>query len=183
MIEAQNYVLAQIAGIDREQELGRVRPTLVRNSRVLIGLTFLGSAAAFVISLCMVALALASIFPLHAINFDRAAVAFLWAVGAWIVAAANVFLWRQGRLMAHCSVLLDNHGAHFKLGDTNDTEEVFMPWNGIAAVHHKRIPDAQKFTILGKDTSIVTFTPNNFYRPRKLAHLIAARAGLPVLRG
>jgi hypothetical protein len=183
MIEAQNYALAQAAEIGRHQEPGSVRTALVRNSRVLIGLTFLGSAAAFAICLCMAALSLSSIFPLHAINFDRAAAAFLWAVGAWIVAASNVFLWRQGRVMAHCSVLLDNHGAHFKLGDTNDAEEVFMPWNGIAAVHHKRIPDAQKFVILGKDTSIVTFTPNNFYRPRKLAHLIAARAGLPVLRG
>ena len=53
MIEAQNYAFVQAAEIGREQELGRVRPTLVRNSRVLIGLTFLGSAAAFVISLCM----------------------------------------------------------------------------------------------------------------------------------
>ena len=131
----------------------------------------------------MAVLACSSIFPLHEINFDRIAAACLWAAGAWIMAMSQVFLWRQGRMMAHCWVLLDNSGAHFRLGGTNDEEEVFMPWNGIAAVHHKRIPNAEKFTVLGTDTRTVTFTSYSFYRPKKVARLIAARAGLTVLRG
>lgn len=94
-----------------------------------------------------------------------------------------VFLWRQGRVMAYCSVLLDNRGAHFKLDGTKDSKEIFLPWDGIAAVRHKRIPEAQKFTVLGTDTSAVTFTSYSFYRPKKVARLIAARAGLPLLRG
>ncbi len=183
MIEAQDFALARAAGMGRQQELSRVRPTLVRNGRILIGLIFLGSAASLVICLSMAALAISSIFPLHAINLEKAAAAFVWATGAWLMAASNVFLWRQGRLLAHCSVLLDNLGAHFKLGDRNDTEEVFMPWNGIAAVHYKNAPNARKFTILGTDTNTVTFTSHCFYRAKNVARLIAARAGLPLLRG
>ena len=53
-----------------------------------------------------------------ALNQDRFAAAALWVLGAWLMAMAQVYLWRQGKLMAHCSVLLDNHGAHFKLGNS-----------------------------------------------------------------
>jgi hypothetical protein len=50
-------------------------------------------------------------------------------------------------------------------------------------VHYKRIENIQKFTILGSDTSIVTFTSNSFYRPKRVARLIAEHAGLPLVRG
>lgn len=183
MIEAQNYPLAQSAAIDAQQNSFPGRPLVLRNSRILLGLTFLGSAASFVMCLCMTVLIFTSIFPIHSMNFDRAAAAFLWAVGAWLMAASNVFLWRQGQAMAYCSVLLDNDGAHFKLSGKNDSNYAFMPWSGIEAVHYKRIPGAQKFTILGEDTSTVTFTSYTFYRPKKIARLIAQRTGLPLVRG
>jgi hypothetical protein len=85
--------------------------------------------------------------------------------------------------MAHCSILLDSYGAHFNLDNANDAKEVFMPWNGIEAVHYKRIPNAQKFTILGTDTNTVTFTSHVFYRPRRVAQMIAKRAGVPLVHG
>ncbi len=58
-----------------------------------------------------------------------------------------------------------------------------MPWNRIEAVHYKRISNAHKFTILGMDSSTVTFTSYSFYRPKRVARLIAERAGLPLVRG
>lgn len=183
MIEVQDQVLAPARVFSQELSSLGTRPMLVRNSRVLIGLTFLGSAAALCISLCMLAVALTSIFPLSAINSNRFAAGALWALGAWLMAMSVVFLWRQGRVMTHCSVLLDSYGAHFKFGSTGAAKEVYMPWDGIAAVRYKRIPNVQKFTILGTDTSMVTFTSSSFYRPKKMARLIAERAGLPVLRG
>ena len=183
VFETQDQALAQVAGIGQQRELIGVRPMLVRNSRILIGLTFLGSVASFCISLCLAVLACSSLFPLRAITFDRIAIAFLWALSAWIMAMSQVFLWRQGSLMANCSVLLDNCGVHFRLDGTRNSKEIFLPWNGIAAVRHTRIPNARKVTILGADTSTVTFTSYSFYRPRKVARLIAVRAGLPLLRG
>ena len=183
MIEVQNYTLAHAAGISPQIESLRVRPVLLRNSRVLIVLTFFSSIAALCIGTCMAILAISSVFPLHTINFDRISAAALWGFGAWLMAMSQVFLWLQGHLMSRCSVLLDSYGVHFKLGATADAKEVFMPWNGIEAVHYKRIPNAQKFMVLGTDTSAVTFTSYSFYRPKRVARLIAERAGVPLLRG
>jgi hypothetical protein len=156
---------------------------LLRNNRVLIFLTFLGSAAALGISVCMAIVALTYFFPLGGLNMDRSAAGALWGLGAWLMAMSLVFLWRQGHLMASCSVLLDTRGAYFRIANANNGKEVFMPWNGIEAVHYKRIENQQKFTILGSDTSTVTFTSYSFYRPKRVARLIAEHAGLPLVRG
>jgi hypothetical protein len=181
--EAQEQILAPATGVSRQIDLPDARPMLLRNSRVLIFLTYTGSVASLIISLSMGFLALTNLFPLSAMNLDRFAAGALWVLGAWLMAMSQVFLWRQGKLMAHCAVLLDNYGVHFKLGDTNDQKEVFMPWNEIEAVRYKRIPNAQKFIVLGTDTSTVTFTSHAFYRPKRVARMIAKRAGLPLVRG
>jgi hypothetical protein len=183
VIEVQDQILVQSAGRDQERELLRVRPMLVRNSRILVALTFLAGAAAFGLSVWMAYIGCSYVFPLRALTFDRIAAASLLTVGAWLMAMSYVFLWRQGRVLAFCSVRLNSFGVRFSLGGSKNSREVFLPWNGIAAVHHKRIPDGQRFTVLGTDTSTVTFTSNCFYRPRKVARLIAERAGLPILRG
>ncbi len=181
--EAQQQILAAGPGVSRQLHLVGERPTLLRNNPVLIFLTYLGSIAALLISLSMMFVALTTIFPLSAITLDRFAAAALLVLGAWLMAMTQVFLWRQGNLMAYCSVLLDSFGAHFKFGNTENAKEVFMPWNGIEAVHYKRIQNGQKFTILGTDTSTVTFTSYAFYRPKRVARIIAERAGLPLVRG
>jgi hypothetical protein len=183
VIEVQEQFLAQSQGMRQQIGLSGAHPILLRNNRILVFLSFLGSIAALFVSLCMVLVSLTSIFPLSAMNSDRAAASALWVLGAWLMAMAQVYLWRQGKLMAHCSVLLDDYGAHFKLGNTENAREAFMPWDGIEAVHYRRIPSAHKFTILGTDTSTVTFTSYSFYRPKRVARLIAERAGLPLVRG
>ena len=181
--EAQEQFLSPSTGVRRPIQWAGEQPTLLRNNRVLIFLTFLGGFAAFGVSLCMVVVAFMSFLPFGELSLDRFAAGALWLLGAWLMAMSQVFLWRQGHLMSGCSVLLDKRGAYFKLGSTADGKEVFMPWSGIEAVHYKRIGNAQKFTILGSDTSAVTFMSHSFYRPRRVARLIADRAGLPLVRG
>ncbi len=183
VIEVQGQFLSPSAGVRRPIDLTGEQPTLLRNNRVLIFLTFLGSAAALGISVCMAIVALTYFFPLGTLNLDRFAAGALWGLGAWLMAMTLVFLWRQGHLMASCSVLLDSRGAHFRIANATNSKEVFMPWNGIEAVHYKRIEHTQKFTILGSDTSTVTFTSYSFYRPKRVARLIAEHAGLPLVRG
>lgn len=183
MIEAQEQFLSPSTGVRRPIHLVGQQPTLLRNNRVLIFLTFLGSIAALGLSLCMVAVALMSFLPFSALNLDRFSAGALWLLGAWLMAMSQVYLWRQGNLMANCSVLLDTRGAYFRLANGTNSKEVFMPWSEIEAVHYKRIENAQKFTILGSDTSTVTFMSHSFYRPRRVARLIAERAGLPLVHG
>ncbi len=181
--EAHEQFLSPSTGVRRPIQWAGEQPTVLRNNRVLIFFTFLGSIAAFGVALCMVVVAFMSFLPFGALNLDRFAAGALWLLGAWLMAMSQVFLWRQGHLMSGCSVLLDKRGAYFKLGNAADGKEVFMPWSGIEAVHYKRTGNAEKFTILGSDTSTVTFTSYSFYRPRRVARLIAERAGLPLLRG
>jgi hypothetical protein len=182
VIEVQNQVLARTAGFEQQESL-RVRPLVVRNSRIMIAFTFLGCALAFAVSVCMTLQVFSFLLPLRTIGFDRLAAASMMSLGAWLTAMSYIFLWRQGWVMAYCSVRLDDLGAHFRLSGTRHSSEIFLPWYGIAAVHHKRIPEGQKFTVLCTDTSTVTFTSNCFYRPKNVARLIAERAGLPLMRG
>jgi len=183
VIEAQERFLSPQSGVRRQVHMAGEQPTLLRNNRVLIFLTFLGSATALGISVCMAIVALMYFFPFGALNLDRFAAGALWALGAWLMAMSQVFLWRQGHLMASCSVLLDARGVYFRIASATNSKEVFMPWNGIEAVHYKRIESQQKFTILGTDTSTVSFTSYSFYRPKRVARLIAEHAGLPLIRG
>ncbi len=183
MIEVQDQVIAQSPAFEQQSESLRVRPMLVRNSRILVALTFLGSVMAFGLSVYMTWIGCSYLFPLHALTLNRLAAASLLALGAWLMAMSYVFLFRQGRVLAFCSVLLDSFGVHFRLGGTRNSREVFLPWSGIAAVHYKRRAEGQRYTVLSTDTSTVTFTSNCFYRPKKVARLIADRAGLPILRG
>jgi hypothetical protein len=183
VIELQRQFLSPSAGGRRPLHMVGDQPTLLRNNRVLIFLTFLGSAAALGISVCMAIVALTYFLPFGALNLDRFAAGALWGLGAWLMAMSLVFLWRQGHLMASCSVLLDTKGVYFRIANASNSKEVFMPWNGIEAVHYKRIENTQKFTILGSDTSTVTFTSYSFYRPKRVARLIAENAGLPLVRG
>jgi hypothetical protein len=183
VIELQERYLSPSAGVRRPIHLVGEQPTLLRNNRVLIFLSFLGSIAALGVSLGMAAVALMSFLPFGALNRDRFAAGALWALGAWLMAMSQVYLWRQGHLMAGCSVLLDKRGAYFRLSNSANGEEVFMPWSGIEAVHYKHIENTQKFTILGSDTTVVTFTSYSFYRPKRVARLIAERAGVPLVRG
>jgi hypothetical protein len=183
VIEFHEQFLSPSTGVRRPIQLVGEQPMLLRNNRVLIFLTFLGSAAAFGISICMSIVALTCFFPFGALNLDRSAAGVLWGLGAWLMAMSLVYLWRQGKLMASCSVVLDPRGAYFRIANANNGKEVFMPWNGIEAVHYKRIENQQKFTILGSDTSIVTFTSYSFYRPKRVARMIAELAGLPLVRG
>lgn len=183
VIEAQDQVLARAPGIRQHVSTPGTEPVLLRNSRLLIFLSLLGSLAALFVALGMIAVALTAFFPLRALTADRFAAGMLWAIGAWLMAMSQVYLWRQGNVMSNCSILLDNHGAHFRFGDQKNATEAFVRWNEIAAVQYKRISNAKKFTILSKDTNIVTFTSHSFYRPRRVARLIAQRAGLPLQRG
>ena len=183
MIEVQEQFLARASGVSRPIHLAGRQPTLLRNSP---GPDFsLVSGQPY----CAIRVPVHGAgfrylyFPIERDEPDRAAAAALGILGAWLMAMAQVYLWRQGK---HDGSLFSSAGQPWRalqLGNTDKLKEVFMPWNGIEAVHYKRIPNAHKFTVLGTDSSTVTFTSHSFYRPKRVARLIAERAGLPLLRG
>lgn len=185
MNEVRNSVFARTVGMDRHLMAIRVRPVIIRNSRFLVGVALAGAVAAFPISLCLTAVTCLNVFtePAGRSAPDRYAVAFLCAIAAWLMGATCVYLWRLGRMMGESFVRLDSYGAHFKLNCMKDSREIFLAWEDIGAVHYKRIAGKQKVIVLGNGEVSAIFNSNVFYRPRKVAQLIADRAGLPVVRG
>jgi hypothetical protein len=82
--------------------------------------------------------------------------------------------------MLNFRVKLDQRGADFNLGTKKKPVELLMLWDKVASVQQKRVGNAQEFTIMGTDGSRATFTSYTFFRPKKVARMIAERAGLSI---
>jgi hypothetical protein len=93
------------------------------------------------------------------------------------------WLWKWGLRMANYKVKLDELGVDFNLGTKKKPSELFMPWDRVASVQQKRVNNAQKFTILGTDGSSAIFSSYTFFRSKRVARMIAERAGLTIQKG
>jgi hypothetical protein len=89
-------------------------------------------------------------------------------------------LFSLGRAMAGYQVRLDNRGVEFSLGTKKKPAELFMEWGQIAAIKQMRVGNAQQFWVEGTDGSEARFSSYTFFRPKKVARLIAARTGLAI---
>jgi hypothetical protein len=77
-------------------------------------------------------------------------------------------------------VKLDARGVEFNLGTKKRPGDLFMAWEQVAAVQLKRVGQVREITVLGKDGSRASFTQNTFFRPQRIAQMIAERAGLTI---
>jgi hypothetical protein len=89
-------------------------------------------------------------------------------------------MWKLSRGMAVYKVMLDSRGVNFNLGTKKKPSDLFLAWDQIAAIKHKRVGNAQNYYVLGKDGSEAIFSSYTFFRPKKVARLIAERAGLTI---
>jgi len=165
------------AGINSQIGAERAKPVVVRNSRFLIGVTLLGSVAALVMSLCMVLVALSLVFPVAGLDSDKGWGAFRWALAAVAMGSMCPWLWQMGRAMADYQVRLDSRGVDFQLGTKRKPQELFVPWDQIAAIRHKRVGNNKLYFVTAANGSEARFSSYTFFRPKKVARLIAARAG------
>jgi len=69
---------------------------------------------------------------------------------------------------------------NFNLGTKKKPSDLFLAWDQIAAIRHKRVGNAQQYTVQGRDGSEARFSSYTFFRPRKVARLIAERTGLAI---
>jgi hypothetical protein len=154
-------------------------PTLVRNG-LYAGIILLGSAVGLFLALCLALLALANVFPLSRLTFQRGADALFWAAFAAYTGFMALSWWGRGRRLACWSVRLDERGVDFRLGTRGQPDTCFFPWGEIREVRRRRKGQAQYFTVLGKSGDSVEFSACTFARPRRLARRIAAHAGQSV---
>lgn len=156
------------------------RPIVFRNNRFLIVIVLIGSAVSVFLAACMLLMALSMFFPWHGYTFDRANRALGWLLGTVSCLFMAQWLWRLGHLMAHYEARLDDKGVDFSLGTKRSPKELFFAWDDIAAVKRQKTGRVQNYIVVGSDESYVKFTSYNFFRPEKLAHVIAARARLAI---
>jgi hypothetical protein len=119
-------------------------------------------------------------FPLSDYNFHRLEGVVGWGISAWFFGYLCTVLWKLAFKMAHAEAKLDSRGVDFRLGTKTKSEELFLAWDQVAAIQYERFGNNQCYSILGKDDSYVKYTSYTFFRPKKLAQLIAARAGQPI---
>jgi len=161
----------------------RAQDLTLHNSRLVCGLMFLTSIASAFIGICMFLIAIPLIFPVHNLTFMRALGAAQWALGGVAMMTMCPALWKWTRAMLHKCVKLDARGVDFQLGTTKNPAQVFLPWDQISSVQQKRVGSVRQFTITAQDGSYAQFNSSTFFRPKRVARLVAGRAGLTIQQG
>ena len=165
------------AAIDSRIEFNSTMPVVLRNSRFLCWTTVGLSLFAAFFAVCMVLVVVAQVFPLSDLTVEKGWSALFWAFGACATGSMCPWLWAIGRAMADYEITLDSRGIDFSLGTKEEPQELFLAWDRIAAIKHKRVGSAQQYSVVGTDGSQAIFTSYTFFRPKKVARMIAARTG------
>ena len=168
------------AGITSEIAMHRATPVVVHNSRLLLGFTMICSILFAVIAVCM-ALMVFSIFSTGGgSSGGNLFSALRWGVAALAFGYACPRFWKLSRAMAGYKATMDGRGVMFNLGTKKLPSDLFLAWDQIAAIRHKRVGNAQQYWVIGNDGSEARFSSYTFYRPKKVARLIAERTGLAI---
>ena len=85
--------------------------------------------------------------------------------------------WGTGTRMAFHRVRFDERGVDFRLGTRRNPQTQFFPWEQISTVSHRRQGNAHYYAVHGLDGRSATFSSYTFFRPRKVARMVAALAG------
>jgi hypothetical protein len=161
----------------------RARHVVLHNSRlVCMGVMGIGVCSAL-IGICMVLMVFSVLTPLSEISFMRVLAALQWGLGGVMFVYLCPALWKWGMGMMHKRVKLDERGANFSLGTKKKPVDLFMLWDDIVAVKQQRVGNAQQFTIQGTEGSFTQFSSYTFFRPKRVARMIAERVGQTIQKG
>jgi hypothetical protein len=170
------------AGINSQIEFNRAKPVSFRNSKFLCWVTVSGSLFAAIMGVCALLIVFSMVFPVSELTADREWSAFRWTLTLLAMIYMVPWFWKLGRNMLGYQVRLDNRGVDFNLGTKKKPSDLFMPWEQVSAIKQRRSGNVQQFVVYGTDGSTATFTSYTFFRPKKLARLIAARTGLAITK-
>ncbi len=161
------------AGVTSQIEVNRATPVVVRNSRFLCLVTMSGSFFAAIMAVCML-LMVFSVFS----SGGNLLTAAQWGFGALALGYMCMWLWKMGKAMLGYQVLLDSRGATFNLGTKKRPSDLFLAWDQVAAIRYGRVGNLQQCRVQGNDGSEARFSNYTFFRPKKIARMIAVRTGL-----
>jgi hypothetical protein len=167
-------------GMSSQMEIHRAKAVVMRNNKFFIGLTLLASVFALFLAACFAIMVFVELFPEGGFNTGHAIDAVRWAFGALVFGLMCPAMWKMAMGMFHSRVKMDSRGVDFTLGTKKTPQELFLPWDKVAAIQQKRVGMAQQFTVQGTDGSYARYTSYTFFRPKKVARLIAQRTGLVI---
>ncbi len=168
------------ADITSQIELIRSKPMVLHNSKTLWWITMSGSFLGAFLALCSVPLVFSTAFPLSDLTVARGRGIVTWIACALFMSSLCIYLWSLVKPMAGYKVYLDGRGVTFSLGTKTKPTELFMAWDQISAVKTKRARTVQLYWVEGKDGSEVRFSSYKFFRPKRVARMIAKRAGMVI---
>jgi hypothetical protein len=173
-------VAEPVAGKPAEMAEHRARTVVLRNSRIVCWMTMGMGVISVLLGICMMLMVVSLLFPVNAITFMRVIAAFQWGLGGFLMCMMLPWLWKWGTRMLSANVKLDARGVDLNLGTKKKPVEMFVAWDQVASVQQKRLGKIWEFTITAKDGSWASYTTNTFFRSKRVARMIAERAGLTI---
>jgi len=168
------------AGTTSQIEMYRATPVVIHNSRLLLGFTMICSIVSAFFAVCMVLMVFSVFSSGGGASGGNLYNGLWWAAGALAFGYGCPWLWKLARAMANYKVTMDIRGVMFNLGTKKQPSDLFLAWDQIAIIWHKRVGNAQQYYVQGKDGSQARFSSYTFYRPKHVARLIAERTGLAI---
>jgi hypothetical protein len=168
------------AGITSQIAMVRATPVVVHNSRFLIGVMMVCSILFAFFAVCFALMVFSVLSSGGGLSGGNLYNAFWWGAGALAFGYACPRFWMLTRAMAGYKATMDMRGVMFNLGTKKQPSDLFLEWDQIAAIRHKRVGNAQQYWVIGRDGSEARFSSYTFYRPKKVARLVGERTGLPI---
>ncbi|MFZ0337394.1 MAG: hypothetical protein WAL45_05135 [Terracidiphilus sp.] len=168
------------AGITSQIELNRAKPVVLHNSRFLCWVTISGSLFSAIMAVCMALMVFSILSTNGGLNAGNALSAAQWGFGALAFGYMCLWFWKLGRGMLNYRAEFDSRGVKFSLGTEKKPAELFLEWDQIAAIKCRRAFNVQQFWVQGSDGSEASFSSSTFFRPKKVARMIAERTGLSI---
>jgi hypothetical protein len=152
---------------------------VVRNSRILAATYFAGSVVNLAFSVMFLVLAASALI------FQKVSSEHLFVTGAWLFAALvtglpGLRLWKRGRSLLHSEARLDSRGIKFHLGFGKHVQDISFAWDEIVSITRGGSWNARVITVSAIGGRNARFSSSMFFRPGRLAGLIASRTGLPI---
>ena len=156
--------------------------TLFRNSRLFLAFILLLGILFGIFSLGALALTLSAAGELLPLSADSVYTVLASALMTLSFTQMSLWLVRQSRLMANNHARLDARGIEFSYGSKRSPRKMFLSWAEITVVYNWRLPQGQAYRVETSADNYAEFSSYTFFRPKKLATLIAKRTGRPIQR-
>ena len=148
---------------------------VLRNSRFLIALLLATACVGFLAGIGFALIGVGSFE--HGFSVSHLLDALLWAGAGVVSISGGVSLWRLCLRMAKNTVRLTDEGVYFHFASHKPGEGTFFRWEEVLSIAYDRSTKAQICTVSATGGRIVRFSSLTFLRPKRVARLIAERAG------